>query len=67
VVNKPQFTNPEGSQYMRQLYQAMAVPLNAMVAAIGYLKYHSVDLISPGQPSTLEPYFDHLLGVLKLF
>jgi Phycobilisome protein len=60
------YTRPEGLQAMEELYQALQVPLEAMIVGLSALKTASVDLIASDE-TLFAPYFDLLLQALRQF
>ncbi len=69
AAGQVQYTSDVGLAYMRQLYQALDVPLDAMVVGLEGVKTASLTRIAmmPDPPSDLTPYFDHLIDRLKCF
>jgi hypothetical protein len=63
------YTSDSGLEYMRQLYQALDVPLDAMVVGLEGVKTASLTRIAsmPPVPLDLAPYFEHLIDRLKRF
>lgn len=57
------YTSEIGLSYMEQLYQALNVPLPAMVVGLTQLKQSAITQIS----APLAPYFDHLIEQLRQF
>jgi Phycobilisome protein len=64
-----EYTSDAGLEYMQQLYQALDVPLDAMVVGLEGVKTASLTQIAtmPHPPLDLAPYFDHLIDQLKRF
>ncbi|MGB7442396.1 MAG: phycobilisome protein [Coleofasciculaceae cyanobacterium] len=62
-----QFTCEEGLHYMNLLYQELQVPIPAMVLGLESTKDSSLQRLSDDWKETLEPYFEHLIGQLRLF
>jgi hypothetical protein len=67
-----EYTSAEGLGYMQQLYQALQVPLDAMVYGLEGLKTATLSQIDLGLADThdresLLPYFDHLIAKLDAF
>ncbi len=65
--NNLEFTSAEGLDYMEQLYQALHVPLDAMVMGLEGIKAASLKRIAPEHQAELAPYFDHLTTQLQQF
>lgn len=65
------YTSAEGLHYIQLLYQALQVPLDAMVVGLEGIKTASLKRIDLGlqakQQATVAPYFDHLIEQLKQF
>lgn len=61
------YTSDAGLEAMRQLYQELQVPLDAMVYGVKGLKTASLSRIEPSQREALAPYFDHLIDRLDGF
>lgn len=61
------YTSDAGLEAMRQLYQELQVPLDAMVHGVKGLKTASLSRIEPSQREALAPYFDHLIDRLDGF
>jgi hypothetical protein len=61
------YTSEPGLAAMRQLYQELQVPLDAMVYGLKALKIASFKRLEPDQTPGLEPYFDHLIDRLDHF
>ncbi len=63
------YTSDSGLEYMRQLYQALDVPLDAMVVGLEGVKTASLTRIATVSDATpqLAPYFEHLIDRLKCF
>ncbi len=62
-----EYTSEEGLGYMKQLYQELKVPLDAMVLGLENLKLYSLQQFSPEKQASLAPYFDHLINAMKNF
>ena len=62
-----EYTSEEGLGYMKQLYQELQVPLNAMIVGLENLKSYSLQQFSMEQQVSLSPYFDHLIDAMKQF
>ncbi len=62
-----EYTSEEGLGYMKQLYQELKVPLDAMVLGLENLKLYSLQEFSPEKHPSLSPYFDHLINAMKKF
>ena len=62
-----EYTSEEGLRYMKQLYQELQVPLDAMVLGLENLKLYSLQEFSPEKQTSLAPYFDHLINAMKKF
>lgn len=62
-----QYTSDPGLHYMRQLYQELEVPLDAMVVGLEGIKTASLKRIDSVPPEILLPYFDHLIAKLNEF
>lgn len=63
-----QYTSDAGLAYMQQLYQALDVPLDAMVVGLEGVKTASLTRIATmPHPPDVAPYFDHLIDRLKRF
>ncbi|MBW4691541.1 MAG: phycobilisome protein [Lyngbya sp. HA4199-MV5] len=61
------YTSAEGLHYMQLLYQALQVPLDAMVVGLEGIKTASLKRVEPEQHAVLTPYFDQLIEPLKRF
>jgi hypothetical protein len=61
------YTSSEGLHSMQQLYQALQVPLDAMVVGLEGIKTASLKRVEPEQQAALAPYFDQLIRQLKRF
>ena len=61
------YTSDQGLGYMRELYQELSVPLDAMVMGLEGIKSASLDRVTAEQRSQLAPYFDHLIDRLRQF
>lgn len=62
---QPDYTSAVGLSYMEQLYQALQVPLPAMITGLKQLQQSTIAEIPA--PFPLAPYFDHLIGHLEEF
>ena len=62
-----QYTSETGLHYMRQLYQELQVPLDAMVMGLEGIRTASLKRIDAAQHEILSPYFDHLISQLNAF
>ncbi len=62
-----EYTSPEGLGYMKELYQELQVPLDAMVLGLENLKFYSLKQFATEQQASLAPYFNHLIGEMKQF
>ena len=62
-----EYTSEEGLGYMKQLYQELQVPLDAMVLGLENLKLYSLEQFPTEQQASLAPYFDHLINAMKKF
>jgi hypothetical protein len=61
------YTSEIGLDYMKELYQELKVPLDAMVLGLEKLKYYSLQEFSEVEKAKLAPYFDHLINKMKSF
>ncbi len=61
------YTSDRGLGYMEQLYQELAVPLDAMVLGLEQLKLFSLKEFEAAQQNDLEPYFDRLIKSMRKF
>ena len=61
------YTSDQGLGYMRELYQELSVPLDAMVMGLEGIKTASLSRVTAEQRSQLAPYFDHLIDRLRQF
>jgi hypothetical protein len=61
------YTSQTGLEAMRQLYQELQVPLDAMVYGLQGLKAASLRRILSPHDQDLAPYFDHLITCLDQF
>ena len=61
------YTSDRGLGYMEQLYQELAVPLDAMVLGLEKLKLFSLQKFAAEQHNDLEPYFDRLIKSMRNF
>jgi allophycocyanin-B len=62
---QPNYTSPVGLSYMEQLYQALKVPLPAMITGLKQLQQSTTTEIPA--PFLLAPYFEHLIDHLEQF
>jgi uncharacterized phage infection (PIP) family protein YhgE len=62
---QPHYTSALGLSYMEQLYQALKVPLPAMITGLKQLQQSAVTEIPA--PFPLAAYFDHLIDHLGRF
>jgi hypothetical protein len=62
---QPDYTSAVGLSYMEQLYEALKVPLPAMITGLEQLQQSTVTEIPA--PFPLAPYFDHLIDHLGQF
>lgn len=67
VIGRSQYTSPQGFARLRQLYQKLDVPLDAMVVALESLKRHSLLQLTPKQAAEQAPCFTHLIDQLRAF
>lgn len=63
----PDYTNPDGLDAMRLLYQELHVPLDAMIVGLKGIKAASLKRIDDTALERLSPYFDHLIEQLSQF
>jgi hypothetical protein len=61
------YTSAEGLGYMKQLYQELQVPLDAMVVGLEGIKIASLKRVEPEYQAELIPYFEHLMAELSRF
>jgi Phycobilisome protein len=61
------YTSAEGLGYMKQLYQELQVPLDAMVVGLEGIKIASLKRVEPEYQAELIPYFEHLMTELRRF
>lgn len=61
------YTSDLGLGYMQQLYEALAVPLDAMLVGMEGLATASLKRTDAEQHEILLPYFDHLIARLEEF
>ena len=61
------YTSDRGLGYMKQLYQELQVPLDAMILGLEQLKVFSLKYFAAAQQDDLEPYFDHLIESMRQF
>lgn len=61
------YTSDEGLGHMRELYQELQVPLDAMVMGLEEIKTASLNRVESSKRSQLSPYFDHLITRLRQF
>jgi hypothetical protein len=61
------YTSEAGLTAMRQLYEELQVPLDAMVYGLKNLKIASLKRVELSQQEALAPYFDHLIDRLDQF
>ena len=61
------YTSDRGLGYMKQLYQELQVPLDAMILGLEQLKVFSLKYFAAAQQNDLEPYFDHLIESMGQF
>lgn len=61
------YTSDRGLTYMKQLYQELNVPLEAMILGLEQLKIHSLQLFDFSEQNRLAFYFDNLIQVLNSF
>lgn len=62
-----QFLSHEGLRYMEKLYQALGVPMPAMVLGVETLKDQSLKRVKADEIECIAPYFDQLLVHLQGF
>ncbi len=61
------YTSSVGLDYMKQLYQELQVPLDAMIVGLEGIKTASLQRCEAEQQAVLAPYFDHLISQMKTF
>lgn len=61
------YTSDKGLGYMRELYQELQVPLDAMVMGLEGIKAASLKRVTAERHSQLAPYFDHLINQMRQF
>lgn len=61
------YLSTQGLQAMEELYQALQVPLAAMIVGLEGVKTASLKPMSPEEQEMLHPYFDPLIEALKQF
>lgn len=61
------YTSDRGLASIKQLYQELNVPLNAMVLGLEQLKFYGLQLFESSQQNNLAPYFDRLIEIMKHF
>ncbi len=61
------YTSDRGLGYMKQLYQELQVPLDAMILGLEQLKVFSLKHFPATQQNDLEPYFNHLIESMGQF
>lgn len=62
-----QYTSSEGLHAMQLLYEALDVPLNAMILGLEHVKIASLQRVESSQQEILAPYFDQLITQLNRF
>lgn len=67
AIGRSQYTNAQGLARLRQLYQKLDVPLDAMLVALEALKQRSLSHLSPQQAAQQAPFFSHLIEQLRTF
>jgi hypothetical protein len=61
------YTDPVRLAAMRQLYEQVQVPLDAMVFSLTAMKTASLQRVEEGMKKAIAPYFDHLIHELEGF
>ncbi len=61
------YTDPARMQAMRQLYEQVQVPLDAMIFAMQAMKTASLQFVESGQQAAIAPYFNQLISELEYF
>jgi allophycocyanin-B len=61
------YTSQEGLGYMKELYQELKVPLDAMVLGLKNLKFYSLQQFSELEAENLTPYFNRLIDRMEQF
>lgn len=64
---KLNYLSDRGLKYMEQLYQELAVPLDAMVLGLQQLKVFTLKEFEPDLRDDLEPYFNQLIKSMGKF
>lgn len=67
VIGQSDYTSPSGLRRLRQLYQRLAVPIDAMVAALIALKAQALAQLPAAQAAKQAPYFEHLIEQMSAF
>lgn len=62
-----QYTSAEGLHAMQLLYEALDVPLDAMILGLENVKIASLQRVESSQQEILTPYFDQLVTQLGRF
>ncbi|MBW4508521.1 MAG: phycobilisome protein [Scytonematopsis contorta HA4267-MV1] len=62
-----EYTSSTGLEYMKQLYQELQVPLDAMIVGLKGIKIASLKRCEPSQQELLDAYFDHLVNKMSSF
>jgi len=61
------YLSEPGLGYMKQLYQELQVPLDAMVLGLEKLKFYSLQEFPTDKRQNLDPCFEQLINQLKKF
>lgn len=61
------YTNSHGLDRLRQLYQKLKVPLDAMVVGLEAVRDQSLVRLTPQQAAQQRPYFNHLIDQMRSF
>ncbi|HEY9764138.1 MAG TPA: phycobilisome protein [Trichocoleus sp.] len=67
ALGQPSYTNPHGLDRLRQLYQKLKVPLDAMVVGLEAVRDESLARLTFQQAARQKPYFNHLIDQMRSF
>lgn len=66
-ARRTDYTSDRGLNYMKQLYQELQVPLEAMILGLKQLKKFGLQHFEPERQKDLIPYFDRLIKSMRQF
>lgn len=67
ALGEVSYTNSHGLDRLRQLYQKLKVPLDAMVVGLEAVRDESLARLSDQQAVQQRPYFNHLIDQMRSF